>query len=142
MPVFALQLTSRVVYVGGSPGLVPGLITGALACTLLQWSYNELGIARVRFISRNQHSQVTTPPADFHRPSSPLPTSSDHNSAGSPSPTFERLLRFIGVRYVPEEERLAKMKVTRDGYLRQIAALEKETNEESRDNWSKSGDSS
>ncbi|KAG6376200.1 hypothetical protein JVT61DRAFT_2175 [Boletus reticuloceps] len=40
---------------GGRRGLVPGLTTGALMCTFLQWCFNELNVFRIRHVSANQH---------------------------------------------------------------------------------------
>lgn len=37
---------------GGKVGLVPGLGTGALLCTLLQWGVNELHVFRIRHVYR------------------------------------------------------------------------------------------
>src|SRR5882762_5096037 len=88
---------------GGRWGLVPGLCTGALACTLLQWTYNELGVARVKYVSRSEHLQIVS----THR------SASDPVPPGPPKSWSETFLDFIGIYRIPDEELLVKMKAAR-----------------------------
>jgi len=48
---------------------------------------------------------------------------------------------FLGFQRLSDEEYLVKLRATRDRYLRQIAALEKDAKENGGDDSSKSGDS-
>jgi len=123
------SLTFRIILSGGRPGLVPGLCTGAFICTLLQWTYNELGIARVKFVYR---SQVALAPPNLQRPSSP-PLTSDNRPTEPPRPLSYKILSFLGFQRISDEEYLTKMKATRDHYLRQIEVLEREAEEKSRE---------
>ncbi|KIM79741.1 hypothetical protein PILCRDRAFT_555089 [Piloderma croceum F 1598] len=125
----------------GRPGLVPGLCTGAFICTLLQWTYNELGIARVKFVSRNRHAQVAPASPTLQLPSSP-PLTSDNRPTELPRPLSYKILGFLGFQRISDEEYLTKMKATRDHYLRQIEVLEREAEEKSREDLSESNGNS
>jgi hypothetical protein len=131
----------RIILSGGRPGLVPGLCTGAFICTLLQWTYNELGIAKVKFVSRNRRSQVAPAPPNLQPPSSPSLTSNNRPTE-PPRPFSYKILSFLGFQRISDEEHLTKMKATRDHYLRQIEVLEREAEEKSREDSSESKDNS
>ena len=58
---------------GGSAGILAGARTAAIICTVLQFAFNELGVARVKFVSRKiQESQprpeIAPPPAAPEKP--------------------------------------------------------------------------
>jgi len=122
----------------GRPGFIPGFFTGALVCTLLQLSYNELGIARVKYVSQKPRPPVA-PAAPASQPSIPPPTL-NHTLAPEPSKWWgDRILRVLGFQSLSDEELLVKLKTTRDGHLRRIEILEKEAEEKKRGDFSDSG---
>ena len=113
---------------GGRQGTVPGLCTGAFVCMLLQWTYNELGILRVKFVSRSRHIQVA--PSYEAQLRSTSPPASD--LPGHSKPWSHNIFDSLGFRRISDDEYLAKMKATRDVYLRQIEVLEREPEEKRR----------
>ncbi|KAF9789915.1 hypothetical protein BJ322DRAFT_1044848 [Thelephora terrestris] len=95
---------------------LPGAVTSALFCATLQLIGNELGVQRVKYISRRQTPNQTTPAAE-----------------GSPSESWTQLLfRSIGFQRVAQDEYLSRLKRERDAYLVRIAELEKRAEEEKR----------
>jgi len=120
----------------GRPGLVPGLCTGAFVCTLLQWTYNEFSIARVKYVSHSRHSQVV-PAVHGSSLTPPLPAASDPEPT---TPWTHKIYDFIGFRHIPDDEYLVKLKALRAIYLQQIEVLEKEGEEKSREDSSQSED--
>ncbi|KAF7985124.1 hypothetical protein HWV62_9041 [Athelia sp. TMB] len=94
----------------GRAGTIPGLCTGALVCAFLQWGVNELDIARVKYVSKNPYRpQVSSSP-----------------SAAEQKGITERVFTAVGFTKISDEEHLAKLRVTRDAALKQIAKLEVE----------------
>ncbi|KZT71305.1 hypothetical protein DAEQUDRAFT_666338 [Daedalea quercina L-15889] len=106
----------------GRPGIIPGMVTAGLVCTTLQLLYNELGIARIRYVSRKL--QVQQAPQTHPSPQS-SPSVSHLESEPTQSLT-ERIFSVFGWRKVSDEEYLEKLKFKRDFYLRRIAQLEEE----------------
>lgn len=110
---------------GGRPGLVPGLTTGALMCTLLQWCFNEFNIFRIRYVSANSAapSQDTIHGSSDAKQSlseAMQPTSVESPTLHSP---MQRILSMFGQR-VSDEKYLERLKMERDYHLRRIAELE------------------
>ena len=89
---------------------------GSVFCAVGQLLYNELGVQRVKFVSR-------TSPATSPRPS---PSVSEITEPVHKEPLFDRIIHAIGFKKVPDEEYLAKMKEERATHLQRIAELEAE----------------
>lgn len=105
----------------GPTAIVPGAITAATICVLLQYAFNEAGIARLRYISRHHATSGQPSPTQPLRPS-------DQHILGSDPPTTltQRLMHAIGLRKMTDEEYLEKTRKTRDYHLQRIAELEKQ----------------
>lgn len=103
----------------GPRAILPGALTAGAFCTMLQIAYNELGVARLRYISRlNKESSLPAPtPAPEPHISSPI----SQEAAKSFS---EKILMTLGLQPVSDEEYLAKMKKTREMYMKRITELE------------------
>ncbi|KAI6028458.1 hypothetical protein F5J12DRAFT_903426 [Pisolithus orientalis] len=102
----------------GKVGLVPGLGTGALLCTLLQWGVNELHIFRIRHVYRT----TTTS----------LPVIGDKSDTHQEAESWgDRILSAFG-RRVSNDDYLKRLKTERDTYLRRIEELERELQEKPR----------
>ncbi|KAH0830619.1 hypothetical protein J3R83DRAFT_2074 [Lanmaoa asiatica] len=112
----------------GRRGLAPGLTTGALMCTLLQWCFNECNIFRIRYVSANsvapaQHSSIDAGQSSSAELSAPVALQS--TAVGPPlshSP-IDRILSMFGQR-ISDEKYLERLRMERDSYLRRIAELE------------------
>jgi hypothetical protein len=92
------------------------MVFGSVFCAVGQLLYNELGVQRVKFVSR------TSPAASPRRP---LPSASEITELPVPKePLFDRIIHAIGFKKVPDEEYLAQMKEERATHLRRIAELE------------------
>ncbi|KAG6335846.1 hypothetical protein ID866_3236 [Astraeus odoratus] len=91
----------------GRVGFMPGLGTGALVCTLLQWSANEFNILRISYVSRKTtvSSHMTQPPGE--------------ESWG------DRVFSLFG-RRVSDGDYLNRLRAERDAHLRRIEELEKD----------------
>lgn len=119
---------------GGRPGIVPGIVTGSILCTMLQFAYNEFGIARVKYVSQTLGSDSTQATG----PSLPQETSPSIPSVSLPPPELvqtesvsERIFSWFGLHKVADEEYLERLTKQRDAHLRRIAELEKELEQES-----------
>ncbi|KAH9843206.1 uncharacterized protein C8Q71DRAFT_240181 [Rhodofomes roseus] len=107
----------------GRPGIVPGMVTAGLVCTMVQLLYNELGVARIKYVSRKlQASQAPTPA------SAPPQHPPDHDFE-PPRSVSERIFSMLGWHKVSDDDYLAKLKLKREMYLRRIAELEQEKQE-------------
>lgn len=121
---------------GGRAGLVPGLGTGALMCTILQWTVNEFDIFRIGYVSRQTTEFIPatndtakrSPIAESPFPSPTHPTSSQPSDGES---WKDRVLSVFG-RQVSDEVYLKRLKTERDTYLRRIEELEREVHEKPR----------
>ncbi|KIM65331.1 hypothetical protein SCLCIDRAFT_1212502 [Scleroderma citrinum Foug A] len=120
----------------GRAGLVPGLGTGALMCTILQWTVNEFDIFRIAYVSRQTTEFIPatndtakrSPIAESSFPSPTHPTSSQPSDGES---WKDRVLSVFG-RQVSDEVYLKRLKTERDTYLRRIEELEREVHEKPR----------
>jgi hypothetical protein len=92
------------------------MIFGSVFCTLGQVLYNEMGVQRLKFISRN-----------YSIPSQPL-TPSTVSGLADPSvpkkPLLDRMIHVIGINKLSDEEYLAQMREKRAACLRRIEKLE------------------
>ena len=94
---------------------------GAVGCTLLQYSANELGVQRVKFVSRRLG--IATPvqqPVGSSEPTRPL---------------GQRIAGLLGFKSLSDEQSIAQMKQDRDTYMKRIAELEKLQEEEKGKRW-------
>lgn len=123
----------------GKVGLVPGLGTGALLCTLLQWGVNELHIFRIRHVYRTTTTSLpvigdkSDTVNSYHAndrlvPPSMQTVSYQHQEAES---WGDRILSAFG-RRVSNDDYLKRLKTKRDTYLRRIEELERELQEKPR----------
>lgn len=100
----------------GTRGALTGMMFGSVFCAVGQFLYNELGVQRVKYVSR-------TGPAASTRPT--LPISSGITELPVPQkPFFDRMIHAIGLRRVSDEQYLAQLREERAAYLRKIAELE------------------
>jgi hypothetical protein len=106
---------------GGSAGIVPGLRTGAVFCTALQWGFNELWVARVKYTARRLHAAGTL--------QSPPQTKVPEPLTEPPRSMAERVLSGLGFHKISDEVYLARLKKTREKYLERIRQLEREAEE-------------
>ena len=126
MYVLCSSYTSRNVSlttsIAGSAAILPGAVTAATICVLLQYAVNEARIARLRYISQQDRTSTFQLPVD---------PSLQHISATEPSPTImQRITHAMGIRKMTEDEYLERMKKTRDHHIRRIAELERRLEEE------------
>jgi len=107
---------------GGTRGTFTGMIFGSVFCTLGQVLYNEMGVQRLKFISRRYFipSQPPTPPtvSELAEPSVPK------------KPLLDRMIHAIGINRLSDEEYLAQMRENRAAYLRRIEKLEAQLEED------------
>ena len=109
----------------GPAAVLPGAVTAAVVCVLLQYTVNEADIARLKYISQQRLESTSQPPAD-----PPL----EHTLAHEPSPTLiQRIIQAVGIRKMSEDEYIERMKKTRDHHLHRIAELERQLEAERRD---------
>ena len=127
--------------------MFPGAFTASLACTALQLVVNEFDVRRVRYVSSRSSRPATStsvPSTSQTRHSTDDPTNSESLfvagsgadglqatgtdvSASEPEsgPSFgERMLAFIGITRVDDEEYLRRLKARRERYLTRIRELE------------------
>jgi hypothetical protein len=91
---------------------------------VLQYICNELGIARLRYISTLQEEHKSLPT----QPSFKLQNGKQvYEPSGS---VFQQLSKAIGLIPISDEEYLAKLKRTREVYLKRIVELEQRVEEE------------
>ena len=112
---------------------MPGVVTAGLVCTMLQFAYNELGIARIKYVSR----KLQPPPP----PPAPSTSSSVVPQPALPAPQVddepklslsERVFTALGWHKVSDEQYLERLKLKRGMYLHRIAELEREMAEEAK----------
>ncbi|THG99445.1 hypothetical protein EW145_g7265 [Phellinidium pouzarii] len=116
----------------GLMAIPSGAFTAALACTTLQILVNELDVQRIRFVSARQGSASPSVASDISANSDSPSTSLETASTGAAeqseqAPSFgQRLLGFIGITKVSEEEYLRRLKARREMHLARIRELEEE----------------
>jgi spore coat protein CotH len=94
---------------------------------VLQYACNELGIARLRYISKLQEE---------YKPSFKLQNGKQvYEPSGS---AFQQLLKAVGLVPISDEEYLARLKRTRDVHLKRMVQLEKQVEEEKNSKMDKS----
>lgn len=98
------------------------MLTAGAFCTLIQFGYNELSIARLRYISRLQDENRSA--VDI---STPIPQRAVQELSGS---FFQVAMKMVGMAPVSDDEYLAKLKRKREMYLKRIATLEQQVEEE------------
>ncbi|KAI6036530.1 hypothetical protein BKA83DRAFT_133564 [Pisolithus microcarpus] len=98
----------------GKVGLVPGLGTGALLCTLLQWGMNELHIFRIRHVYRTTTMS--------------LPAVGDERTESHGAIAY---LSAFG-RRISDDDYLKRLKTERETYLRRMEELERDLHEKPR----------
>jgi len=108
----------------GRHAIVSGAVTASAACIVLQYACNELGIARLRYISKLQeeNKSLTTQPS--------FNLQNGKQVYEAPGSVFEQLLKAVGVIPISDEEYLVKLKRTRDVYLKRMVDLENQVEEE------------
>ncbi|KAJ7685353.1 hypothetical protein DFH06DRAFT_969222, partial [Mycena polygramma] len=93
----------------GRRTVAPAAITAGMVCALLQAAYNELGIQRIKYVSKLPQSAGV-----------PIPEV-------PPTPSLtSRILGAVGVQLLTDEELLMKLKQGREKHLKKIAELERE----------------
>ena len=104
------------------------MMFGSVFCTLGQVLYNELGVQRLKFISRR-----------YTIPSQP-PTPSTVSGLAEPSmpkkPLLDRMIHVIGINKLSDEEYLAQMREKRAAYLQRIGKLEAQLEEDNSSKYS------
>lgn len=113
-----LTLRSLQDHLAGPRAVLPGAMIVGAAATVLQYGYNELRIMRLRYISSLQRSEENRKATG----------TALNQVTGSP---FQSLLKLFGVVPISDEEYLAKLKWSREIYLKRIGELENQIGEES-----------
>ena len=110
-----IRLNSMVFPLGGTRGTFTGMVFGSVFCTLGQALYNEMGVQRLKFISRR-----------YHTPSQPPTPSTVSEAADSApkKPLLDRVIHVMGINRLSDEEYLAQMRERRAAYLLRIEKLE------------------
>ncbi|KAI8989683.1 hypothetical protein BD414DRAFT_313659 [Trametes punicea] len=98
-----------------------GARTAGLICALLQLGYNELGVMRIKYVSRKVQETRSQPEAV----TAPSPTRLEDNAKPKVS-FFDRAMNIIGFRKLSDEEYLRVLKKQRNEALERIAILESE----------------
>ena len=107
---------------GGTRGTFTGMMFGSVFCTVGQVLYNEIGVQRLKFISR-RYSISSQPPT--------LPTISELAEPSVPKkPLLDRMIYAIGINRLSDEDYLAQMKEKRAASLRRIEKLEAQLEED------------
>ncbi|KAH7889640.1 hypothetical protein F5I97DRAFT_566246 [Phlebopus sp. FC_14] len=115
----------------GRPGLISGLGTGALMCTLLQWTINEFRIFRLSRLSQSLAAPIETAAPNTESDSTrPQPRaraspSAFKYTAFETASWSDSILSMLS-RRISDEEYLRRLKAQRDAHLRRIEELEKE----------------
>jgi hypothetical protein len=114
-----IRLSSMVFPLGGTRGTFTGMVFGSVFCTLGQVLYNEMGVQRLKYISRS-----------YPTPSQP-PTPSTVSEPSVPKkPLLDRVIHVIGINKLSDEEYLAQMREKRAAYLLRIEKLEAQLEED------------
>ncbi|KIK08812.1 hypothetical protein K443DRAFT_672331 [Laccaria amethystina LaAM-08-1] len=103
----------------GLRSVLPGAISAAALCTILQLAYNEAAVTRLRYVSKlKETGQMPVAPTP------PPPDSSER------VPVAQRILTALGLIQVSDEEYFLKLKRTRAVYQKRIIELERQSEEE------------
>lgn len=113
LPSFLVNLTNSIT--AGPRSILPGAVSAAALCTILQLAYNEAAVARLRYVSKlKETGQMPV------APNPPPPDSSER------VPVAKRILTALGLIQVSDEEYLLKLKKTRAVYQKRIIELERQ----------------
>ena len=115
LDLFAARHRTDVLFQGGTRGALTGMLSGSVFCAVGQLLYNELGVQRVKFVSRARPSAS---------PQSPLSASGITEPLAPNETLFDRIIHAIGVKRLSDEEYLTRMREERAAYLQRIAELE------------------
>ena len=108
----------------GRHTIVSGAVTASTVCIVLQYACNEIGIAKLRYVSKSQEENKSL----ITQPSSKLQNGKQvYEPSGS---VFQQLLKLVGLVPVSDEEYLTRLKRTREVYLKRMVELEKQVEEE------------
>ncbi|OJT09105.1 hypothetical protein TRAPUB_14432 [Trametes pubescens] len=100
--------------------VLAGARTAGLVCALVQLGYNELGVTRIKFVTRK-----------IEEAAAPVPAPAISEPTDTPKMTlFDHALSLIGFRKLSEEEYVKVLKKQRDEALERIAVLERERAEQ------------
>jgi hypothetical protein len=108
----------------GRHTIVSGAVTASTVCIVLQYACNELGIAKLRYVSKLQEENKLL----ITQPSSKLQNGKQVNEASGS--IFQQVLKLVGLAPVSDEEYLTKLKRTREVYLKRVVEFEKQVEEE------------
>lgn len=107
---------------GGTRGTFTGMVFGSVFCTLGQVLYNEMGVQRLKFISR-RYLVPSQPPA-------PSTVSGLAEPSVPKKPLLDWMIHGIGISRLSDEEYLAQMREKRAACLRRIEKLEAQLEED------------
>ncbi|CDO73539.1 hypothetical protein BN946_scf185014.g9 [Trametes cinnabarina] len=103
--------------------IMAGARTAGLICALLQLGYNEIGVMRIKYVSRKLHE--TRAQSETVLAPTPVPEKDTTPKVSF----FDRAMSVIGFRKLSDEEYLKTLKKQRDEALSRIAVLERERSE-------------
>ena len=95
---------------------------GSVFCTIGQVLYNEMGVQRLKFISR----RYLIP----SQPSTPSTVSGLAEPSVPKKPLLDRIIHAIGINKLSDEDFLAQMREKRAAHLRRIEELEAQLEED------------
>ncbi|KAL4067688.1 hypothetical protein V8B97DRAFT_1941208 [Scleroderma yunnanense] len=114
----------------GRVGLVSGIGTGALMCTLLQWTANEFDVFRIGHISRQTTEALSTTDSKKHSQADiSMPSSLHTISSSLPGENSWKHVLSAFARQVSDDDYLKRLKTERDAHLRRIEELERKLHE-------------
>ena len=102
-------------------GTFTGMMFGSVFCTLGQVLYNEIGVQRIKFISRRYPIPSRPPTPTVPELAEPLIPK---------QPLLDRMIHAIGINRLSDEEYLTQMREKRASHLRRIAKLEAQLEED------------
>lgn len=121
-------------WIAGPKAVLPGAITVGVIATLLQLGYNEIGVQRLKYISRQHTAEpeprsvvVASTPATYQE-------APETTLIEDPRSWKARILSLMGVRKMSEEEYLKRLKLQREHHLVRIKELEQKLEEERKAN--------
>ncbi|KAI0333502.1 hypothetical protein GY45DRAFT_265617 [Cubamyces sp. BRFM 1775] len=117
-------LTGAIINKWRKGNVIAGARTAGLLCALVQLGFNEVGVMRIKYVSRKLQ-EAQRPPDTVTPTPVPVPT----EVAEPKVSVFDRLMGIIGFRKLSDEEYLKVLKKQRDEALERIAVLEWERSE-------------